>query len=87
VSQHRDRTGFADIYEKRLETAAGIALPPPSIAITAVCWKIPAWTLVIIATPQHLHAQQFCDAIAGKHVYLEKAMALTVRKPSRCAAV
>ena len=39
----------------------------------------PAVDAVVIATPQHLHAQHFCDAIAaGKHVYLEKAMALSV---------
>lgn len=34
---------------------------------------------VVIATPQHLHAAQFQDALgAGKHVYLEKTAAFTV---------
>ncbi|HUA84776.1 MAG TPA: Gfo/Idh/MocA family oxidoreductase [Bryobacteraceae bacterium] len=34
---------------------------------------------VIVATPQHLHAEQFCAALAaGKHVYQERTMAFTV---------
>src|SRR5262249_33801262 len=42
---------------------------------------------VIIATPQHLHADQFIAALsAGKHVYLEKTAALTVEQAKRMRA-
>src|ERR1051326_6207569 len=78
---------FADIYDKRLETAAGIV---PGAAIHRDYRRLledSAVDAVIIATPQHLHAQQFCDAIAaGKHVYLEKAMALTVTQAKQMRA-
>ncbi len=79
--------GFADIYAKRLETAAATA---PGAAIHRDYRSLledPAVDAVIIATPQHLHAQQFCDAIAvGKHVYLEKAMALSVPQAKQMRA-
>ena len=33
----------------------------------------------MIATPPHLHAEQFCAALdAGKHVYQEKTLAFTL---------
>jgi predicted dehydrogenase len=80
--------GFADVYAKRLETASGTA---PGAAIHRDYRSLlddPAVDAVIIATPQHLHAQQFCDAIAaGKHVYLEKAMALSVAQAKQMRAV
>src|SRR5438477_11551249 len=80
--------GFADIYSKRLETAAGVA---PGTAVHRDYRSLledPGVDAVIIATPQHLHAQQFCDAIsAGKHVYLEKAMALSVAQAKAMRAV
>src|SRR5262249_56892819 len=44
---------------------------------------------VLIATPQHLHAECFTAALdAGKHVYQEKTMAFTVAhaKKMRAAA-
>lgn len=42
---------------------------------------------VVIATPQHLHAQQFCDALAaGKHIYLEKNAALTLEQADQMRA-
>jgi len=79
---------FADVYAKRLETASGIA---PGAAIHRAYRSLlddPAVDAVIIATPQHLHAQQFCDAIAaGKHVYLEKAMALSVPQAKQMRTV
>ena len=78
--------GFADVYSRRLETAAGLA---PGATVHTDYRRLlddPSVDAVIIATPQHLHAQHFCDALeAGKHVYLEKTMALTFRTPSGCA--
>jgi predicted dehydrogenase len=39
---------------------------------------------VIIATPQHLHCEHFVDALqAGKHVYQEKTLALTLGHAKR----
>ena len=80
--------GFADVYSRRLETAAGLA---PAAAIHKDYRSLlddPAVDAVIIATPQHLHARHFCDAIeAGKHVYLEKAMALSVPQAKQMRAV
>jgi predicted dehydrogenase len=39
---------------------------------------------VLIGTPPHLHAAQFCAALeAGKHVYQEKTLALTVADAKR----
>ena len=41
---------------------------------------------VLIATPQHLHAEHFIAALdAGKHVYQEKTMAFTVEHAKPCA--
>lgn len=37
--------------------------------------------IVIIGTPDHWHCKMFCDAIdAGKHVYVEKPIALTMEE-------
>src|SRR5581483_946022 len=79
--------GFADIYAKRLETAAAV-VPGASIHRDyRSLLEDAAMDAVVIATPQHLHAQQFCDAIAaGKHVYLERAMALTVAQAKQMRA-
>jgi predicted dehydrogenase len=42
---------------------------------------------VLIATPQHLHAEHFIDTLsAGKHVYLEKTMAFTIEDAQRMRA-
>jgi predicted dehydrogenase len=39
---------------------------------------------VLIATPQHLHAQHFIDALtAGKHIYQERTMAFTLEDAKR----
>ena len=70
---------FADIYSKHLERAA--ASVPGSLAFTdyRALLDVKDVDAVVIATPQHLHATQFQDALcAGKHVYLEKAAAFTV---------
>ena len=37
--------------------------------------------IVVIGTPDHWHCKMFCDAIdAGKHVYVEKPIALTIEE-------
>jgi predicted dehydrogenase len=71
--------GFADVYTRRLEEAERLA---PGAALHIDYRELLADTsidAVVIATPQHLHAGGFIAAVdAGKHVYIEKTLALTV---------
>jgi predicted dehydrogenase len=70
---------FADVYSQRLERAQGAV--PGSAGHTDYRRLMEDASLdaVVIATPPHLHAAQFSDALdAGKHVYLEKIMAFTI---------
>jgi len=65
--------GVADIYSKHRERFTN------SFADYRDLLASKDVDAVVIATPQHLHAVQFQDALgAGKHVYLEKAAAFTV---------
>lgn len=65
--------GYADIYSKHRERVTGAVADYRELLASK---DIDA---VVIATPQHLHAAQFQDALgAGKHVYLEKTAAFTV---------
>jgi predicted dehydrogenase len=70
---------FADVYKQRLERAQSAV--PGSAGHTDYRRLLEDASLdaVVIATPPHLHAAQFSDALdAGKHVYLEKIMAFTL---------
>ena len=73
--------GCADLYGRRLEAARSLA---PNAAIYPDYRRLLEdrnLDAVLIATPQHLHAQHFIAALeAGKHVYLEKTMAFTVEQ-------
>jgi predicted dehydrogenase len=70
---------FADIFSRRLERAGGAA---PSAALYSDYRRLlddPLIDAVAIATPPHLHASQFVDALAaGKHVYQERIMAFSL---------
>ena len=73
--------GIADIYTRRLEDAAKLAPAARTYADYRQLLDDPALDAVLIATPQHLHAEPFIAAMdAGKHVYIEKAMAFTVEQ-------
>lgn len=77
----------ADVYNKRLEEAAAIEASVKTTADYRRLLEDPSIDAVIIATPQHLHAAQFCAALdAGKHVYQEKTMALTVEQAKQMRA-
>ena len=79
--------GFADIYTKRLERAGGVVPTTKVVADYRELLDDKNLDAVVIATPPHLHAQQFCDALAaGKHVYVEKTLALTVEDAKRMRA-
>jgi predicted dehydrogenase len=70
---------FTDIYTRRLEDARQLAPAAKSYADYRQMLEDKSLDAVLIATPQHLHAECFIAALdAGKHVYQEKAMAFTV---------
>ncbi len=76
--------GIADVYSRRRETAVGIAPNALSTADYRVLLDDASIDAVIIATPPHLHSEQFCAALeAGKHVYVEKTLANSVAQANR----
>src|SRR5437764_4179272 len=87
VCSNVEIAGFADVVEARRQRAKAAA---PSAVVDSDWRKLvddSSIDAVIIATPQHLHADQFIASIsAGKHVYLEKAAALTVEQAKRMRA-
>jgi predicted dehydrogenase len=82
-----DVTAFADVVPSRLERATTVV--PGAIAHADYRSLLDDATIdaVFIATPQHLHGPQFCDALAaGKHIYLEKTAALSLAQAKRMRA-
>jgi predicted dehydrogenase len=84
VCDNVEIAGFADVYTKRLEKAASFA---PGVATFADYRRLlddSSIDAVVIATPPHLHAEQFSAALdAGKHVYQEKTLANTLDQAQR----
>ncbi len=79
---------FADVYTKRLEKAAAVtAATFPGAKTYRDARRLfddSSVDAVVIATPPHLHAAQFCAALeSGKHVYQERTLALTVADAKR----
>ncbi len=69
----------ADIYTKNLQQA-----PATQYSDYRALLDDKNIDAVLIATPQHLHAEHFIAALdAGKHVYVEKTMAFTVADAKR----
>jgi predicted dehydrogenase len=78
---HAEVGAFADICRKRLETAVAGAPGAAAYGDYRALLDDPSLDAVMIATPQHLHAGMFRDALAaGKHVYVEKTLALTLEQ-------
>lgn len=74
-------TAFADTYARRREDALKLAPNAKTCVDYRQLLEDPSVDAVLIATPQHLHAESFVDAMdAGKHVYVEKTMAFTVEQ-------
>jgi predicted dehydrogenase len=70
---------FADVYTRRLADATKLSPAAKTCVDYRQLLDDPTIDAVLIATPQHLHAECFIAAMAaGKHVYQEKAMAFTV---------
>jgi predicted dehydrogenase len=72
-------TALCDAYSKRLDTAASEFPSAHKYSDYRRMCADPSVDAILIATPQHLHAEHFTAALdAGKHVYQEKTMAFTV---------
>jgi predicted dehydrogenase len=78
---------FADVYTRRLEDAAKLVPGAKTYADYRQLLDDASLDGVIIATPQHSHAECFIAAMnAGKHVYQEKTMAFTVEQAKQMRA-
>jgi predicted dehydrogenase len=76
--------GAADVYTRRLEDVAKIAPNAETYLDYRRLLDRPDIDAVLIATPQHLHAEHFIASLdSGKHVYQEKTMAFTVDHAKR----
>jgi len=72
---------FADVYARRLADATKLAPGARTYMDYRQMLDDSSLDAVLIATPQHSHAECFIAAMAaGKHVYQEKAMAFTLEQ-------
>ena len=79
VCDNAEVVAFADVYTKRLEKAASFAPNAATFADYRRVLDDSSIDAIVIATPPHLHAEQFAAALdAGKHVYQEKTLANTL---------
>jgi predicted dehydrogenase len=79
--------GVADVYTRRLEEAKNIAPQAKTYLDYRNLLDDKSIDAVLIATPQHLHAQHFIASLdAGKHVYQEKTMAFSVEQAKQMRA-
>ena len=78
--------GAADVYTYRLEQVKQIAPNAKTYLDYRHLLDDKSIDAVLIATPQHLHAECFTAALdAGKHVYQEKTMAFNPDHAKRMA--
>lgn len=77
----------ADVYRRRLEEAGALAPGVKTYLDYRELLEDKAVDAVLIATPQHLHAEHFVASLeAGKHVYVERTMAFSVEHARRMRA-
>lgn len=77
----------ADVYTRRLEDVKALNAEVKTYLDYRYLLDDKSIDAVLIATPQHLHAEHFTAALeAGKHVYQEKTMAFTVEHAKRMRA-
>jgi len=78
---------FCDIYTKRLQDALRVAPHARTYLDHREMLEDRSIDAVIVATPQHLHAEHFTAVMqAGKHCYQEKTMAFTVEHAKQMRA-
>jgi predicted dehydrogenase len=74
-----EAVAFCDIYTKQLDRAKSLVPGAATYLDHRRMLDDKSIDAIIVATPQHLHAEHFCAALdSGKHVYQEKTMAFTV---------
>lgn len=79
--QHADIVALCDTYPPNLKEASTICPKAKTYTDYRKLLESPDIDGVIISTPLYLHAPMTLEAIAaGKHVYCEKAMALTMEE-------
>ncbi len=84
--QNTQITFVCDIYQKRLDAAAQLTGGKPLKEYRKLLEQRDI-DYVLIATPEHWHAQMAMDALdAGKHVYLEKPMTRYVEEAKKLYA-
>jgi len=84
--QNTQITFVCDIYQKRLDGAAALTGGKPLKEYRKLLEQKDI-DYVLIATPEHWHAQMAMDALdAGKHVYLEKPMTRYVEEARKLYA-
>jgi predicted dehydrogenase len=82
-----DVVAFADIYTRRLEEAKKTVPTAQTFLDPRYLLEDKSIDAVMIATPQHLHAEHFVASLeAGKHVYQEKTMAFNPEHAKRMRA-
>ena len=87
VCPNTEVAAFADVYSRNLERAQRAIPGSQGYADYRRLLEDPSIDAVAIATPPHLHAAQFIDALdAGKHVYVEKVMAFDLDHAKRMRA-
>ena len=75
-----------DVWQKRLDMAADLTKGTPFKDYRSLLQSKDV-DYVLIATPEHWHAQMTLDAAdAGKHIYCEKPMTRTVEQAKRVVA-
>jgi predicted dehydrogenase len=85
--ENAELVAFADVYTKRLDKAKAIAPEAKTYLDHRHLLDNKDVDAVIIATPQHLHAEHFVATLqAGKHCYQEKTMAFSVDHAKRMRA-
>jgi predicted dehydrogenase len=82
-SDNLEITNVCDIYDKRLEAAAGLTGGKPMKDYRQLLENKDI-DYVLIAVPEHWHFKMAMDALdAGKHVYVEKPMTHTIEQSQK----
>jgi len=82
-SDNIEIAAVCDVYQKRLDAAAELTGANPFADYRAILDQKDI-DYVLIATPEHWHAQMVLDAAdAGKHIYCEKPMTYSIEEAKK----